>query len=81
MNIANKQVISSAEVSCIITVLGYSVEEAYCRLDFDFARVRASRSDREKLPADEEFHIRRGFFSYSQEKTTNVNSSGIVKLI
>ena len=39
MDIAKKQVMSSAEESCIITVLGYSVEEAYCRLDFDFARV------------------------------------------
>ena len=35
----NKQVLSSAEIWCIIYLLGYSVEEAYCRLEFDFARV------------------------------------------
>ena len=35
----NKQVLSSAEIWCIIHLLGYSVEEAYCRLEFDFARV------------------------------------------
>ena len=77
----NKQVIPSAEIMCIIQLLGYSVEEAYCRLEFDFARVGSSRSDREELPADEGFHIRRGSFSYGKEETANVNSAGKVQLI
>ena len=61
-------------------MLGYSVEEAYCRLEFDFARVWSSRSDRNELPADEEFHIRRGSFSYGKEETADVDSAGIVQL-
>ena len=77
----NKQVLSSAEIWCIIYLLGYSVEEAYCRLEFDFARVGSSRSDRKELPADEEFHIRRGSFSYGKEETADVDSAGIVQLI
>ena len=62
--IRNKQMLSSAMEMCIIQLLGYSVEEAYCRLEFDFARVGSSRSDRKEFPADEQFHIRRGSFSY-----------------
>ena len=73
--------VSSAEKSCIIIVLGYSVEEAYCSLGFDFARVCSSRSNREKLPTDEEFHIRRGFFSYRKKEPANVDSTGKVQLI
>ena len=73
--------LSSAMNMCIIEMLGYSVEEAYCRLEFDFARVGSSRSDRKELPADEEFHIRRGSFSYGKKKTANVNSAGKVQLI
>ena len=38
-SIRNKQMLSSAMKMCIIQLLGYSVEEAYCRLEFDFARV------------------------------------------
>ena len=38
-SIRNKQMLSSAMKMCIIKLLGYSVEEAYCRLEFDFARV------------------------------------------
>lgn len=37
--IRNKQMVTSAQKRCIIKLLGYSVEEAYCRLEFDFARV------------------------------------------
>ena len=47
----------------------------------DFARVCSSRSDREKLPTDEEFHIRRGFFSYGKKESANVNSTSKVQLI
>ena len=79
--IRNKQMLSSAKKMCIIKLLGYSVEEAYCRLEFDFARVGSSRSDRKELPADEEFHIRRGSFSYGKEKTADVDGTGIVQLI
>ena len=39
IGIRNKQMLSSAMKMCIIQLLGYSVEEAYCRLEFDFARV------------------------------------------
>ena len=81
MSILNKQMLSSAKKPCIIQLLGYSVEEAYCSLGFDFARVCSSRSDREELPTDEEFHIRRGSFSYGKEETANVNSVGKVQLI
>ena len=77
----NRQMVSSASEKCIIQLLGYSVEEAYCRLEFDFARVGSSRSDREELPADEGFHIRRGSFSYGKEETADVDSAGIVQLI
>ena len=73
--------LSSAKKPCIIQLLGYSVEEAYCRLGFDFARVCSSRSDREELPTDEGFHIRRGSFSYGKEETANVNCAGKVQLI
>ena len=73
--------LTSAMNMCIIQLLGYSVEEAYCSLGFDFARVCSSRSDREELPADEEFHIRRGSFSYRKEETADVNSAGKVQLI
>ena len=81
MGILNKQMLSSAKKPCIIQLLGYSVEEAYCSLGFDFARVCSSRSDREELPTDEGFHIRRGSFSYGKEETANVNSAGKVQLI
>ena len=91
MGILNKQMLSSAKKPCIIQLLGYSVEEAYCSLGFDFARVCSSRSDREELPTarsdreelptDEGFHIRRGSFSYGKEETANVNSVGKVQLI
>ena len=37
--IQKRQMLSSASEKCIIQLLGYSVEEAYCRLEFDFARV------------------------------------------
>ena len=77
----NKQVLSSAEIWYIIHLLGYSVEEAYCRLEFDFARVGSSRSDRKELATDEKFDIRRGSFSYGKEETANVNSVGKVQLI
>ena len=77
----NKQMLSSAINMCIIQLLSYSVEEAYCSLGFDFARVGSSRSDREKLPTDEEFHIRWGFFSYGKKETADMNSAGIVQLI
>ena len=77
----NKQMVTSAQKRCIIQLLGYSVEEAYCSLGFDFARVCSSRSNREKLPTDEEFHIRRGFFSYGKKKAANVNSPSKVQLI
>ena len=73
--------IPSAEIMCIINVLGYSVEEAYCRLEFDFARVGSSRSDRKELATDEKFDIRRGSFSYGKEETANVNCTGKVQLI
>ena len=79
--IRNKQMLLSAMNMCIIQLFGYSVEEAYCRLEFDFARVGSSRSDRKELPADEEFHIRRGSFSYGKEKTADVDGTGIVQLI
>ena len=36
--IGNKQMLPSAGKTCII-LSGYSVEEAYCGLAFDFARV------------------------------------------
>ena len=62
-------------------LLGYSIEEAYCRLELDFARVGSSRSNREKLPTDEEFHIRRGFFSHREEIPTNKNRMSIIQLI
>ena len=39
IGIRNKQILLSAMNMCIIKLLGYSVEEAYCRLEFDFARV------------------------------------------
>ena len=39
IDIRNKQMLTSAANKCIIQLLGYSVEEAYCRLEFDFARV------------------------------------------
>ena len=39
IGIRNKQILLSAINMCIIKLLGYSVEEAYCRLEFDFARV------------------------------------------
>ena len=81
MGILNKQMLSSAKKPCIIQLLGYSVEEAYCSLGFDFARVCSSRSDREELPTDEGFHIRRGSFSYGKEETANVNCAGKVQLI
>ena len=81
MGILNKQMLSSAKKPCIIQLLGYSVEEAYCSLGFDFARVCSSRSDREELPTDEGFHIRRDSFSYGKEETANVNSVGKVQLI
>ena len=81
MSILNKQMLSSAKKPCIIQLLGYSVEEAYCSLGFDFARVCSSRSDREELPTDEGFHIRRGSFSYGKEETANVNCAGKVQLI
>jgi len=71
-------VVSSAEKSYIIIMLGYSVEEAYCSLGFDFARVCSSRSDREKLPTDEEYHIRRSFFSYGKKKSADVNSACVI---
>ena len=77
----NKQMLSSAINMCIIQLLSYSVEEAYCSLGFDFARVCSSRSDREELPTDEGFHIRRGSFSYGKEETANVNCAGKVQLI
>ena len=77
----NRQRVPSASEKCIIKLLGYSVEEAYCSLGFDFARVGSSRSDREELPADEGFHIRRGSFSYGKEETADVDSAGIVQLI
>ena len=77
----NKQMLSSAINMCIIQLLSYSVEEAYCSLGFDFARVGSSRSDRKELPADEGFHIRRGSFSYGKEITANVNGAGKVQLI
>ena len=77
----NKQMLSSAINMCIIQLLSYSVEEAYCSLGFDFARVCSSRSDRKELPTDEGFHIRRGFFSYGKEVSANMNSTGIVQLI
>ena len=48
----------------IIRLLSYSVQKAYSGLDFDFARVFASRADWKKLFTDEEFHIRRSFFLY-----------------
>ena len=73
--------ISSVAKPCIIKLLGYSVEEAYCSLGFDFARVCSSRSDREELPTDEGFHIRRGSFSYSKEIPTDMNGASIVYLI
>ena len=73
--------LTSAANGCIILLLGYSVEEAYCRLGFDFARVCSSRSDREKLPPNEEFHIRRGFFLYGKKEPANVNGTSIVQLI
>ena len=73
--------LTSVANGCIIQLLGYSVEEAYCRLEFDFARVGSSRSDRKELPADEGFQIRRGSFSYGKEETADVNSTGIVQLI
>ena len=79
--IRNRQMFPSVSKKCTIQLLGYSVEEAYCRLEFDFARVRSSRSDRKELPADEGFHIRRGSFSYGKKKTANVNSAGKVQLI
>ena len=75
----NRQMVSSASEKCIIQLLGYSVEEAYCRLEFDFARVGSSRSDRKELPADEGFHIRRGSISYGKELTANVNGEGKVQ--
>ena len=56
--------IPSCRKKIIITLLGYSIEEAYCRLELDFARVGSSRPDREKLTTDEGFNIRRGFFLY-----------------
>ena len=37
--IRNRQMFPSASKKCTIQLLGYSVEEAYCRLEFDFARV------------------------------------------
>ena len=37
--IQKRQMHSSVSEKCIIQLLGYSVEEAYCRLEFDFARV------------------------------------------
>ena len=77
----NKQMLSSAINMCIIQLLSYSVEEAYCSLGFDFARVCSSRSDREKLPTDEEYHIRRSFFSYGKKKSANVNSACVIQLI
>ena len=73
--------LSSAMNRCIIQLLGYSVEEAYCRLEFDFARVGSSRSDREELSADEKFNIRRGSFSYGKEETADMDGAGIVQLI
>ena len=73
--------LTSVANGCIIQLLGYSVEEAYCRLEFDFARVGSSRSDRKELPADEGFQIRRGSFSHGKEETADVNSTGIVQLI
>ena len=79
--IRNRQMFPSVSKKCTIQLLGYSVEEAYCRLEFDFARVGSSRSDRKELPADEGFHIRRGSFSYGKEITANVNGAGKVQLI
>ena len=79
--IRNKQMLSSAKKMCIIKLLGYSVEEAYCRLEFDFARVGSSRSDRKELATDEKFDIRRGSFSYGKEEPTDMNGTGIVQLI
>ena len=37
--IRNRQMFPSVSKKCTIQLLGYSVEEAYCRLEFDFARV------------------------------------------
>ena len=62
-------------------MLGYSVEEAYCSLGFDFARVGSTRSDREEFPTDEVFHIRRGSFSYGKEEPVDMNGTRIVQLI
>lgn len=62
-------------------MLGYSVEEVYCRLEFDFARVGSSRPDREKLPTDKGFNIRRGFFSYREKVSAYVDGSSIVQLM
>ena len=45
----------SAALLCIITVLGYSVEEAYGSPGFDFATVGTPGSDRKKLLTDEVF--------------------------
>ena len=73
--------LTSVANGCIIQLLGYSVEEAYCGLEFDFARVVSSRSDREKLSTDEGFNIRRSFFSYGKKEAANVNSTSKVQLI
>ena len=79
--IRNRQMFPSVSKKCTIQLLGYSVEEAYCRLEFDFARVGSSRSDRKELPTDEEFHIRRGSFSYRKKETADMDSASLVHLI
>ena len=76
----NKQMLPSAGKTCII-LSGYSVEEAYCGLAFDFARVGSTRSDREEFPTDEVFHIRRGFFMQREEIAANMNRAGVIQLI
>ena len=73
----NKQMLPSVRKTCII-LSGYSVEEAYCRLGFDFARVGSSRPDGKKLPADEVFHIRRSFFMQGEEIAADMNRAGVI---
>ena len=79
--IRNRQMFPSVSKKCTMQLLGYSVEEAYCRLEFDFARVGSSRSDRKELPTDEGFYIRRGSFSYGKKEPADMNGASIVQLI
>ena len=72
---------TSAAKKCIIRTLGYSVEEAYCRPESDFARVVSSGSDREEFSPDEGFHIRQGSFSYGQKEPAYMDGMCVVQLI